>query len=72
MRRGLLFIGAVAIGTAGVVSAVSAMQAGLPDIVGQMGLKPGHWRTTIQVVDTAIIRRRVDRSLPRLWKGCSR
>jgi hypothetical protein len=43
------------LGASAVVSAVAAMQANSLDIVGEMGLKPGRWRTTIQIVDAAIV-----------------
>ncbi|MCA0207523.1 MAG: DUF3617 family protein [Proteobacteria bacterium] len=48
-------MGVVVTGASALVSAVAAMQPNSLDIVGEMGLKPGRWRTTIQIVDAAIV-----------------
>lgn len=55
MRRALLFPCFVAIAGLFAGSAFAAMENGPADIVGQMGLKPGQWRTTIRIVDATAV-----------------
>lgn len=53
MRRNILLGAVMAAGGLWVASACAAAKA-TPDVVGQMGLKPGRWHSSFRVVDVTL------------------